>query len=75
MIREKREKPLSLVEENIKAIKGMGAYDLKDTIKFMKSMTDISEELEDIGKNMKQLTQIENACNTLVNSMQILKKN
>ena len=53
----------------------MGAYDLKDTIKFMKSMTDISEELEDIGKNMKQLTQIENACNTLVNSMQILKQN
>jgi hypothetical protein len=31
----------------------LGEYDLKPTVKFMKLMEDISDELEDIGKNMK----------------------
>ena len=49
-------------EDNISKIASLGDYDLKGTVKFMKLMTDVTDELEDIGKNMKELEQIKNAC-------------
>ena len=60
---------------NLRLIATLGSYDLKDTVKFMEKMADISKELEHIGKNMKDLEHIKSSCNFIVECMTIFKTN